>query len=48
MQRQLPQIVTTFNEDVEGAKLRFLVVLAGMQCVEIRMPSTTEAVLIRQ
>jgi hypothetical protein len=34
MERQLPEIVVTFNQDVEGAELHLLVMLAGMQSVE--------------
>ena len=34
-QRQLAQIIAAFNENIESAKLDFLVVLAGMKRIEI-------------
>jgi hypothetical protein len=34
-QRQLPQIVTIKRQDVEGVKLDLMVILAGMQPIEI-------------
>jgi hypothetical protein len=36
VQRELAKIVATFNQDVEGAELHLLVVLAGVQRIEIR------------
>jgi hypothetical protein len=35
MQWELPQIVPAFHQDVEGAELHLLVMLAGMQRVEV-------------
>jgi hypothetical protein len=35
MERQLPEIVAAFNQDVEGAQLHLVVVLAGVQRVEV-------------
>ena len=35
MQRQLPQILSIERQDIEGVKLDFLVMLTGMQPIEI-------------
>ena len=35
MRRWLPEIVLAFHEDVEGAELHLLVMLSGMQRIEI-------------
>jgi hypothetical protein len=36
VERQLAQVVAAFNENIESAKLDFLVVFTGMQRIEIR------------
>ena len=32
---EFPQVVAAFHEDIEGAKLDFIILLAGMKGVEI-------------
>jgi hypothetical protein len=34
MQRELPEIVAAFNQDVEGAELHLLIMLARMQGIK--------------
>jgi hypothetical protein len=40
VERQLAQIVVVLDQDVERAELDLMVVLAGVQGVEVDMPST--------
>jgi hypothetical protein len=40
VKRQLAQIVATFDENIESAELNFVVVLAAVQCIEVRDAST--------
>jgi hypothetical protein len=35
VQWEFPEIVAAFNQDVEGAELDLLVMLAGMQCIDV-------------